>query len=153
MNFGSNLKKIRIELNYSQQQLAERLNISRQGYSNYEKEGYSPTLETVERLANILDVPIQYLLFREDFIDIDDYKNKKLAMSQVLIVDAVKNEIKTEYELREFFIKRINEHINKLNYEGIARLASYFDELLQIKDYRGLTKKEKLKNQLEHSED
>ena len=59
---GENLKTMRKQKGYSQETLAEQLNVVRQTVSKWEK-GYSvPDAEMLERIANIFEVPITALL-------------------------------------------------------------------------------------------
>lgn len=59
---GENLKTLRKQKGYSQETLAEQLNVVRQTVSKWEK-GYSvPDAEMLERIANIFEVPVTALL-------------------------------------------------------------------------------------------
>lgn len=61
INLTNNIRKLRLEQNVSQAELAEVLKISRQAISNYEKGLREPKLETWKKLADYFDVPIGYL--------------------------------------------------------------------------------------------
>lgn len=56
------LKEIRKERNLTQKEFAEKLNISQQAISQYENGDREPKLETWQKLADFLDVPVDYLL-------------------------------------------------------------------------------------------
>ena len=58
----SNLKDLRKEKNLSQKQMAEKLCISQQTYSDYEKGKTEPTLDTIIELSKIFNVSADYLL-------------------------------------------------------------------------------------------
>lgn len=59
---GSNIKALRKQKGYSQETLAEQLNVVRQTISKWEK-GYSvPDADMLERMANIFDVSVSELL-------------------------------------------------------------------------------------------
>ncbi len=62
-----NLKNLRKELGFSQRQIADKLHISQQTYSDYENCKTEPTSETLIALANYFEVTIDELLGREDF--------------------------------------------------------------------------------------
>lgn len=62
MNFGERLRGIREDLDIKQKDLAERCNISTQVLSNYENGRREPDLKTVVRLAEELDVSLEYLI-------------------------------------------------------------------------------------------
>ena len=60
-----NLRNLRKELGLSQKQVAEKLNISQQTYSDYENDKTEPTMDMLVRLANLFVVSIDELLDRE----------------------------------------------------------------------------------------
>ena len=57
-----NLRNLRKELGLSQKQVAEKLNISQQTYSDYENDKTEPTMDMLVRLANLFGVSIDELL-------------------------------------------------------------------------------------------
>lgn len=66
--FGKNLKKIRNQAGYTQDQMAEKLMISSTQYKNYEQGVCYPPIEKIISLCNILNVSADYLLRNEDRI-------------------------------------------------------------------------------------
>lgn len=64
MPFSENLKKLREKNKLTQEQLAEKLMISKTTVSHYEKSLHNPSLETIIKLAELFDVSIDYLLGR-----------------------------------------------------------------------------------------
>ncbi len=60
--FGDNLKKYRIQKNFSQNDLAEKLFVSRQCISKWEKGTTEPDLKSLENISKILDVSIDDLI-------------------------------------------------------------------------------------------
>lgn len=66
------LKELRRKHNYSQQQVADLLGISRQGYNNYELGNREPDQKTIVKLAEIFNVTTDYLLGKNSHsIDIE----------------------------------------------------------------------------------
>lgn len=61
-NFSENLKKIRKEKGLSQKEVARRLGVSQPSYAQYERGVRSPKVETIERIADALEVPLTELL-------------------------------------------------------------------------------------------
>lgn len=59
---GENIKKIRIEKDITQSEVARRLGVDRSFVSNIEKGKNNPTLSTITSLAKVLDVPTTELL-------------------------------------------------------------------------------------------
>lgn len=59
---GSYLKTLRKEQNYTQEYVASYLDIIRQSYSHYETGRTSPSIETLQKLANLYHVPLNAFL-------------------------------------------------------------------------------------------
>ena len=84
---GENLKTLRKQKGYSQETLAEQLNVVRQTVSKWEK-GYSvPDAEMLERIANIFEVPVTVLLGNSV-----PEENETLGIDEVVKQLAVLNE-------------------------------------------------------------
>ena len=60
--FGENLKTLRKQKGFSQEELAARLHVVRQTISKWEKNLSVPDADTLIRLAEILEVPVSKLL-------------------------------------------------------------------------------------------
>lgn len=63
MKICHNLKYCRSQLGLTQDQVAERLHITRQTVSNYETGRSQPDLDTLVRLAGLYQVPVETLLY------------------------------------------------------------------------------------------
>ncbi len=61
MTFGDRLKKIRKEKNITQLELSEMISISRSSIAQYENNIYQPTIETIELIANTLNINVSEL--------------------------------------------------------------------------------------------
>lgn len=76
--FKKRLKLLRNEMDLTQEQLSEKLNIARTTVSAYETGNREPDFETLELIADFFNVDIDYLLGKTDirrlysFIDNDD---------------------------------------------------------------------------------
>lgn len=62
MTLGAKLAKLRKENNYTQEQLAERLGVSRQSISKWESDLAYPETEKLIRLGELFDCSLDYLL-------------------------------------------------------------------------------------------
>lgn len=61
MKFSENLKQIRIKKGFSQKEIADRLGVSQPSYAQYENGKRNPKKETIKKMADALEVPIQEL--------------------------------------------------------------------------------------------
>ena len=62
MNLNQKITQLRNDNNWSQEELAEKLNVSRQSVSKWESGQSKPDLDKIVVLSNILDVSTDYLL-------------------------------------------------------------------------------------------
>lgn len=60
--FAENLKKIRKDKGYTQEILAEKLNVVRQTVSKWEKELSLPDVDMLSKIANVLETDVNILL-------------------------------------------------------------------------------------------
>lgn len=66
--FSARLKKLRTDNGYTQQSMADKIEISLNAYQKYEHGDRMPPYETVVKLADIFNVSLDYLFCRDDFI-------------------------------------------------------------------------------------
>lgn len=89
MEFRKILKEKRKELSLTQEQLAKELNVSRSAISNWEIGRNYPDIETLILLANLFQVPLDYLLNEDvrviEAVDLDLSKKKKLKRMTVVL--------------------------------------------------------------------
>lgn len=85
MNLAEKLRMCRKGMNLSQEQLAEKLCVSRQAITKWESDKGIPNIESLQALAKLFNVSIEYLLEDNDLtnneikedIDITKYKKTK----------------------------------------------------------------------------
>ena len=88
MNFGSNLKRKRVEKGYTQEQFSELLGVSRQAVSKWELDEMLPDGENIVKIAKLFSVTTDYLLNDEYESDNDLPKVKQLnsdGIHQIMI--------------------------------------------------------------------
>lgn len=62
-DIGKNIRDLRIQRNMTQDELAEKLFVTRQTVSNYETGKSRPDIEMLERIAEVLDADIRQVLY------------------------------------------------------------------------------------------
>lgn len=60
---GKNIKKFRENKKLTQDELAEKLNVTRQAVSNWETEKTQPDIDTLQKIAQILEVSVEELIY------------------------------------------------------------------------------------------
>ena len=63
---GKNIRNLRKESGMTQDELAEELNVTRQALSNWERGKTEPDIETLTKIAEILDVSVEELIYGEE---------------------------------------------------------------------------------------
>ena len=63
---NNRLKVLRAMRDWSQQDLADRLEVSRQSVNAIEKGRYDPSLPLAFKIADVFDMPIEEIFMRED---------------------------------------------------------------------------------------
>ena len=69
MNIGSKISELRKKNNMTQEELAEKLNVTRQTISKWELNETSPSLEDATHLADILKVSLNELIGKENILE------------------------------------------------------------------------------------
>ena len=67
INLGKKLKEMRKNEHLTQQQLADKLNLSRVNYTRYETNASRPDYETLIAIADFYDVSTDELLGRKEY--------------------------------------------------------------------------------------
>lgn len=62
-NIGKNIKKVRSEKEMTQEQLAERLHVTRQAVSNWETGKTQPDIEILTKMAECFEIPVEELIY------------------------------------------------------------------------------------------
>lgn len=63
---GKNIRRLREAKQLTQEQLAEQLSVTRQAVSNWENEKTQPDIDTLHRIAVILEVSVEMLIYGEE---------------------------------------------------------------------------------------
>ena len=62
-SFGDNLKKFRVEKNFSQQELADAIGMHSTHLSRYERNLTAPSIDVVKKIADVLGMSIDTLIY------------------------------------------------------------------------------------------
>ena len=101
------LKSVRKKAGLTQKQIAEKLQVGQNSYSNWEKGKRTPIQPTIEKLAEILNTSTDYLLGKTDIpdrdleIDIDNAIDNSVAYDGTPITDNDREIIKNF--LKDYF--------------------------------------------------
>lgn len=137
MTFAEKLKNSRKSVGLSQEQLAEKLCVSRQAVTKWESGRGIPDIENIKAISKLLDVSIDYLLddgqnvdttVMKEAINLDDYSETgKLKCREHACVVAKYPDAKKIYNLvrqRKFTIKE--EIVDFIFSPGVLNVADQF---------------------------
>lgn len=112
MFYLNKIKILREENGWTQNFLAEKMNISRQVLSNYENEINQPSPDMLIKFANIFQCSIDYLLGREDDFGVIAINDKTAELSPdgqelLTIFDSLAPEYQAQIlEYARYFVER-----------------------------------------------
>lgn len=76
----NNIKKLRNSFNYTQQELADKLELAKSTIAMYENGSRIPSVDVLTKLSNIFNVSTDYILGIPNYPDIETNLNKKLSI-------------------------------------------------------------------------
>lgn len=97
MNYGTKLKELRTDMSLTQKDLANKLEISRSTYKDYELQIKIIPIEYLNTLCNYFEVSIDYIL---NLSDNKNYKNNKHNIDSKLSSKRIK-ELRKEHKLTQ----------------------------------------------------
>lgn len=128
MNISDKLKDARKNAGLTQAQLAEKLGITAQSYSQYETGKRHPKLITIEKIAAALKVPLNVLLDGNWQFYTEEIKDSLNTVS-----DAIAQVVDLGEDLMQ---DKIIENFNKVNHEGKQKIFEYSQDISENPKYR-----------------
>ena len=85
--FGDRLKELRNNHTWTQQELGDRLGVSKQSVSNWENGNIMPSIDVLVRMSDLFQTSTDYILNRENdlTLDITDLDAEQKAMVQRMV--------------------------------------------------------------------
>lgn len=138
VRLGENLKILRKKYNFTQLDMAKKLNIARTTYATYEKGSNEPNIDTLLKISNIFSVSIDTLL-NKDYYDISskfstndlDNFNENLFNTNDLKENLLKTKKYLEDSLKKFSI-------------SIPKKIKEIDELIEFLENKESNESEKV---------
>jgi transcriptional regulator with XRE-family HTH domain len=103
------LKQLREENKLSQLDLANKLNMSQQAISAYEKGSREPDIDTIKKIAEYFNVSTDYLLCKSDIRNPEELKKVPFANAGGLNTDGLDDEDLLELQKQIDYIKKLKE--------------------------------------------
>ena len=85
--FGERIKELRNNHTWTQQELGDRLGVSKQSVSNWENGNIMPSIDVLVRMSDLFQTTTDYILNRENdlTLDITDLDSEQKAMVQRMV--------------------------------------------------------------------
>ena len=89
------IKRLRNKSKLTQEQFAEKINMSVQGYRNIEHNKYLPTAETIDKICDVFNIsPLDLIIPEEqsnlsDIKNIIDYKLKNCSLEKLIRINSM----------------------------------------------------------------
>lgn len=112
MEIGTKIKKVRELKNYTQEYMAQRLNVSQSTYSRYEKEDGDITIALLNEISEIFGMKVEALLSFDEKIVFNNYASNQANQAYIINVISEK-----EREMYEKTIKLLEDKIKYLEGE------------------------------------
>ena len=110
--FAERLKSLRKEQNLTQQKIAEKLNISRGSYAQWEAQRTQPSSKSLETLANFVDVSTDYLLGNTDIKNQNQFdEDLEKSLDTFKSFDGKPMYDEDREKIREFLRKRMEDRL------------------------------------------
>lgn len=122
-NIGSLIKKVREEKNMTQKDLADKIGVTYQNISQYERGKRAPKFSTLQKIADALDTPV-WRFFNES----------KTYYAEEILPEYIK-QMKRHLTEERYMKKEIDNTFSSLNYQGKKRLWEYAKDLGLVPEY------------------
>ena len=138
MTFGEKLKEARKKVGLSQEELAERIGVSRAAVAKWETDKGLPDIDNLKVIAGLLDVSIDYLLddggtldlsVTKKAIDLDKYSEGK-KLSRIKKLEIKERIIREEYPEAEIIRLTLTEIKNTKKETAVDQAIGWFALLL-----------------------
>lgn len=137
MTFGEKIRKLRIEANLTQKDLAEQLNVTYQTVSKWETDINEPDFSTLKELAKILNCSIEYLFSEEDEVvenvdeepEVVEEKTESISVEEPVIIIPTKTKVGSCRDCgKELFEGDNIHHIEKMSNAGVKEIVDICDD-------------------------
>lgn len=130
--FGEKIRAIRFHLGFTQDELAKKLDVTKQVISKYENQQASPRLDTVSEFAERLNIELTFLI--NDSYTVEQTIN---ALNRTAVVNFTNSPPETiKYSTpRDQRSRTILKNMRKLNLDGQDKVIEYSELLVESKQY------------------
>lgn len=124
-NLPKKLRDLRYQKGWNQDRVASAIGVSRQAYSYYEKAMRNPSVETIQRIAELYNLTVDELL--EDHSDASDKAKKRPAMNATaaVVLNAIEINNEDSIEVLQRLLVHNGERLTGEEIREILAIARY----------------------------
>lgn len=133
-NIGNNIRKLRIEKKFTQQELANKSSISLSALNKYERGERIPKIDTIEKLATALNVQIDYILGHSNFKRFDSQIMQNDIVDLIQLTDNTDEDFsKLTRNIVDTMYLTINNFVRTKDIETLTIIHDLYRQIWQIK--------------------
>lgn len=145
LGLGENIKKIRLKKNLTQQQLADNIGLKAITIRKYENNEREPNIETLQKIADTLNVSFSELVPKDDLQLASDYFRLKVLAEERGLIKSHSDHVLTDYfnsikNPKRFILQ------NSFSVDVESLTDNQIDELFMSIDFAIKVKLEEFKN-------
>ena len=115
MEFNEKLKTIRMNHKLTQEQLSQKLHISRTAVSKWESGRGFPNIEALKNISKLFNMPIDQLLSGEELLDAAEYDNTLKRNKTIGLVFGINDFMFISFLFLPLFGERVGDYIHSVN--------------------------------------
>ena len=115
MDFNEKLQDLRKKSNMTQEQLSQKLHISRTAVSKWESGRGFPNIEALKNISKIFNVPIDHLLSGEEILDAAESDNKIRRYRFITLIFGIYDLMLISFIFLPLYGERVGDFISLVN--------------------------------------
>lgn len=134
---AAKLIELRQQLGWSQQQVADYLGLTREGYSHYERNTREPSLEVLVKLCNLYQIDISEIVNEKTILPTEMTSSKNVGGSMAIGKTIFPVSAQTITNNINHFLKLFSGKNSSLDLTGISK-----DDIAVLSQYKKLSKQD-----------
>ena len=115
MSLGENIKRCRQEKNISQRELGRRINKTGQLISSIERGETTPSMDTINKIATVLEVDISNLISSSNL----DLKDTDTKVALMIRIEEIINHLRDDF-FKDYAVEELETLLNEIKNDNIV---------------------------------
>lgn len=118
MNIGERIKDYRKKAGLSQKELGKKLNVSQQHIAQYENGKRTPKLDTIQKIADALSIPINA------FLELDQNHTNEEFMQLMELYSQQREELNRDNDIRHHLLIYYYDEMERIGRDSLVEILS-----------------------------